>query len=157
SRIVHHAAQAGADDVIIEYGPLAARESAAAGSHREAVAHYRLVLDHQSVFAPDVQADLLDEYAVECHTVGLPDLALPAQDAAGALGGGLGNAGRLGLSLRWLSRIQWWAGWRELAERSAAEAIEVLESAGDDRALAFALSNLAQLDMLAGRRAECIA
>jgi hypothetical protein len=63
----------------------------------------------------------------------------------------------LGLSLRWLSRIHWWSGSRAQAEASGAEAIEVLESAGDRRALALALSNQSQLHMLAGRRAECIA
>jgi hypothetical protein len=34
SRIMHHAAEAGADDVIVRYGPSAAREAAAAGAVR---------------------------------------------------------------------------------------------------------------------------
>ena len=156
SRIVHHAAQAGADDVIVEHGPVAAREAAAAGSHREAVAHYRLVLDHRQVFPPDVQADLLDEYGVECHTVGFAELAVSAQEDAVRLRRTLGDPRKLGLSLRWLSRLHWWAGSRPQAEASAAEATEVLESAGDQRALALALSNHSQLHMLAGRRAECV-
>jgi DNA-binding CsgD family transcriptional regulator/tetratricopeptide (TPR) repeat protein/energy-coupling factor transporter ATP-binding protein EcfA2 len=157
SRIVHHAAQAGASDVIIEYGPVAARESAAAGSHREAVAHYRLVLDHRHAFPPGVQADLLEEYAVECYTLGLSALAVPAQDDVVRLRRALGDPSKLGLSLRWLSRIHWWAGARVEAETNAAEAIEVLESADDKRALALALSNQSQLQLLAGRRAEAIA
>ena len=157
SRIVHHAAQAGADDVIVQHGPAAAREAAAAGSHREAVAHHRLVLDHRHVFPPEVQADLLDEYAVECHTVGLSDLSVPAQEDAVRLRRTLGDPRKLGLSLRWLSRIHWWAGARAQAEASGAEAIEVLESAGDQRALALALSNQSQLHMLAGRRADSVA
>jgi DNA-binding NarL/FixJ family response regulator len=156
SRIIHHAAQAGAHDVIVQHGPVAAREAAAAGSHREAVAYYRLVLDRRQGFSPDVQADLLDEYAVECHTVGFADLAVSAQEDAVRLRRTLGDPRRLGLSLRWLSRIQWWAGARPQAEVSAAEAIQVLESARDQRALALALSNHAQLHMLAGRRADCV-
>ncbi len=157
SRIVHHASQAGADDVIVEHGPAAAREAAAAGSHREAVAHFRLVLDHRQVFPPNEQADLLDEYAVECYTVGLADLAVSAQADAVRLRRTLGDPRKLGLSLRWLSRMHWWAGARAQAEASGAEAIEVLESAGDERALALALSNQSQLHMLAGRRADSIA
>ena len=47
--------------------------------------------------------------------------------------------------LRWLSRMQYWAGDRAAAERSAAEAIAVLEAAGDRRLLALALSNQSQL------------
>jgi DNA-binding CsgD family transcriptional regulator/energy-coupling factor transporter ATP-binding protein EcfA2 len=157
SRIVHHAAEAGAVDVIVQHGPAAAREAAAAGSHREAVAHYRLMLGHRQAFTPDVQADLLAEYAVECHTVGLSDVGVPALEDAVRLRRTLGDPRKLGLSLRWLSRIHWWAGSRAPAEAAAAEAMEVLESAGDDRALALALSNQSQLYMLAGRHAECIA
>jgi DNA-binding CsgD family transcriptional regulator/tetratricopeptide (TPR) repeat protein len=157
SRIVHHAAQAGAVAVIVTYGPVAARQSAAAGSHREAVAHYRLVLEHRDTFPAAERADLLDEYAIECHTIGLSESARAAQDEAVRLRRAIGDAARLGLSLRWLSRIQWWGGDRAAAENSAAEAIAVLESADDPRALALALSNQSQLHMLAGRRAECIA
>jgi DNA-binding CsgD family transcriptional regulator/tetratricopeptide (TPR) repeat protein len=156
SRIVHHAARAGADEVIVSHGPAAAREAAAAGSHREAVAHYRLVLEHRQVFPPEVRADLLDEYAVECHTVGLSEVGVPAQEEAVRLRRTLGDPRKLGLSLRWLSRIHWWAGARAQAETAGAEAIEVLEAAGDRRALAMALSNQSQLHMLGGRRRECI-
>ena len=52
SRIVHHAAQAGDSDAIVGYGPAAARDAAAAGAHREAVAHYRLVVRHRERFVP---------------------------------------------------------------------------------------------------------
>jgi DNA-binding CsgD family transcriptional regulator/tetratricopeptide (TPR) repeat protein/energy-coupling factor transporter ATP-binding protein EcfA2 len=157
SRIVHHAVQAGAVEVIVQYGPIAAREAAAAGSHREAVAHYRLVLEHRQVFPAETQADLLDEFAVECHTVGLSDVGIPALEDAVRLRRALGDPRKLGLSLRWLSRIHWWAGARAQAEAAGAEAIEILESAGDEQALAMALSNQSQLHMLDGRRADSIA
>jgi DNA-binding CsgD family transcriptional regulator/energy-coupling factor transporter ATP-binding protein EcfA2 len=157
SRIIHHAAQAGAEDVIVLHGPAAAREASAAGSHREAVAHYRLVLDHRQVFSPSEQADLLEEYAVECYTVGFADLAVRAQEDAVGMRSTLGDRRALGLSLRWLSRMSWWAGTRAKAEARGAEAIEVLEAAGDERALALALSNQSQLQMLAGRRSESVA
>jgi DNA-binding CsgD family transcriptional regulator/tetratricopeptide (TPR) repeat protein len=157
SRILHHAGQAGAEDVVVRHGPAAAREAAAAGAHREAVAHYRLVLDHRPVFPPGEQANLLEAYAVECYTVGLADLAVQAQEDAVAVRRTLGAAPALGLALRWLSRMRWWAGDRAGAEVSGAEAIEVLEGAADDRALTFALSNQSQLHMLAGRRADCVA
>jgi DNA-binding CsgD family transcriptional regulator len=156
SRVIHHAAEAGDDDVIVRHGPAVAREAAAARSHREAVAHYRLVLDSGQVFSPGERADLLDEYAVECYTVGLADLAVRAQEDAVRLRRTLGDQRALGLSLRWLSRMQWWAGDRPKAELSGTNAIEVLETAGDQRALALALSNQSQLHMLAGRRSDCV-
>ena len=52
SRIVHHAAQAGDTDAIVGYGPAAARDAAGAGAHREAVAHYRLVLRSPGAVRP---------------------------------------------------------------------------------------------------------
>jgi DNA-binding CsgD family transcriptional regulator len=53
--------------------------------------------------------------------------------------------------------MQWWAGDRAAAEEAAAEAIAVLEPAGDRRLLALALSNQSQLHMLAHEASECIA
>lgn len=156
SRIMHHASEAGAGDVIVVQGPAAAREAAAAGSHREAVAHYQLVLDHRGVFSPAEQADLLEGFAVECYTVGSADRAVRAEEEAVRLRRGLGDPRTLGLSLRWLSRMRWWAGDRPTAEVDAAEAIEVLEDAGDPQALALALSNQSQLLMLGGLRAESV-
>ena len=69
SRIVHHAAQAGDQDAIIRYGPSAARDAARAGAHREAVAHYGLVLEHEGRFAPGERAELVEQYAIECYTI----------------------------------------------------------------------------------------
>jgi DNA-binding CsgD family transcriptional regulator len=157
SRILHHAAEVGDDAVVIRYGPAAAREAVAAGSHREAVAHYRLVLEHRAAFTPAEQADLLGAYAVECYTFGLADTAVEAQKEAVRLRRGLDDRRALGLSLRWLSRMHWWAGGRPEADATGAEAVEVLLEAGDQPALALALSNQSQLHALAGRCADAIA
>jgi hypothetical protein len=157
SRIVHHAAEAGDDEAVMRFGPAAALEAVAAGSHREAVAHYRLVLEHHVSFSPTERSDLLERYAVECYIVGLADLAVSAQEDAVRLRRGLGDLVALGTSLRWLSRIYWWAGVRARAEECGSEAVDVLNAAGDRRALAFALSNQSQLHALAGRSSDSIA
>jgi DNA-binding CsgD family transcriptional regulator/tetratricopeptide (TPR) repeat protein len=68
----------------------------------------------------------------------------------------LGDPRLLGASLRWLSRTQWLCGHRAAAERAGADAIAVLENAGDRRLLAMAYSNQAQLHMLAERHTEAI-
>ena len=156
SRILHHAAEVGDEEVVVHYGPKAAAEAVAAESHREAVAHYRLVLEHRSAFPLGEQADLLEGYAVECYTTGLADFAVQAQADAVAARRELGDPRALGLSLRWLSRMYWWAGDRPDAEQTGTEAIAVLEDTGDPHALAVALSNQAQLHVLAGRRADAI-
>jgi DNA-binding CsgD family transcriptional regulator/tetratricopeptide (TPR) repeat protein len=157
SRIVHHAAQAGDAAAIATYGPPAAREAARAGAHREAVAHYALVLEHAGRFPPEERAGLFEQYAIESYTVGDAPRAIRGQQQAVGLRRSLGGLAALGASLRWMSRIYWWDGDRASAEQAGREAIEVLEQAGDDRLLALALSNHSQLFMLARRPAESIA
>jgi ATP/maltotriose-dependent transcriptional regulator MalT len=157
SRIVHHAAQAGDQDAIIRYGPAAGRDAARAGAHREAVAHFGLVLEHQGRFALSERAELLAQYAIECYTIGAIDKAVEAGQRAVEENRSLGDLRQLGACLRWLSRIWWMAGDRANAEQASREAISVLERAGDRRLLALALSNESQLCMLAYRFAESIA
>ncbi|MEV0898578.1 AAA family ATPase [Actinoplanes sp. NPDC049802] len=157
SRLVHHAAEAGADDLIVRYAPAAAAEAASAGSHREAAAHYRLVLEHKAAFPPDSRAGLLEAYAEECYTLGLAEPAVTSQREAVALRRDRHDPVALGLALRRLSRVCWYAGDRPAAETAATEAVEVLERAGDDAALAFGLSNQSQLHALGGQTGSAVA
>ncbi|HEX6932942.1 MAG TPA: AAA family ATPase [Streptosporangiaceae bacterium] len=156
SRIVHHAAQAGDEDAIVRYGPAAGRDAAGAGAHREAVAHFGLVLEHHDRFAAGERAELLAQFAIECYTIGAIDKAVEAGQRAVGENRTLGDLRRLGACLRWLSRIWWMAGNRANAEQASREAISVLERAGDSRLLALALSNESQLCALAYRFAESI-
>ncbi len=156
SRVVHHAAQAGDRDVILQYGPVAAREASAAGAHRAAAAHLRLVLDQHPVLDPRAEADLWEGFAIESYTIDAPAIdALAAQRRAVELRRG-DDPCALGTSLRWLSRLYWWVGDPDQANAAADDAIEILTAAGDDDLLAMALSNKAQLRALAGRDAEAI-
>ena len=157
SRLVHHAVQAGDADAIVEYGPLAARDAAGAGAHREAAAHYRLALRYREQFEATDLADLLERHAIECYTIGAVEETLAAQQEAVAIRRRLGDPRPLGADLRWLSRMLWWAGDRPGAERTGTEAVAVLEPAGDRKLLGFALSNQSQLHMLAERMTECVA
>ncbi|GAA2866719.1 LuxR family transcriptional regulator [Actinoplanes cyaneus] len=156
SRLVHHAAEAGDDELIIRWAPLAAAEAARAGAHREAAAHYRLALEHAGRFAPAARADLFEGYAEELYLLGDASRAVHAQRAALALRRALDDPARLGLALRRLSRLHWWAGERPHAERCATEAVSVLAAAGDPGALAFGLSNQSQLYVLNGQAHEAI-
>ncbi len=158
SQIVHHAAQAGDEDAIVRYGPAAARDAARAGAHREAVAHLGLVLEHAERFSAAERAGLLEQYAIECYTSGAAEeKAVRAQQQAVDLNRTQGDLRALGSSLRWLSRMNWWAGDRSGAEQAGREAVDVLERAADTRLLALALSNQSQLCMLAHRLPESIA
>jgi DNA-binding CsgD family transcriptional regulator len=158
ARLVHHAVRAGDDDAVVRYAPVAAREAARSGAHREAAAHYALALAHAAAHSDTERADLLEGSAVEVYTAGGRDRSpLADQAAAVELRRTLGDPAALGRSLRWLSRIAWWSGDRPAAEAAAEEAVAVLEEAGDTGLLALAYSNRAQLDMLADRNERAIA
>ncbi|HEY6665895.1 MAG TPA: AAA family ATPase [Propionibacteriaceae bacterium] len=154
SRLVHHASEAGDIDALVRYAPIAARDAATSGAHREAAAHYTLALEHEDRFTPAELADLFEECAVERYTIGAAADAVPAQRRAVALRRQLPDREALGLSLRWLSRIMWFNGRRADADQAAEEATAVLGEVGDEGLFAFALSNQSQLAMLAHRSQE---
>lgn len=157
SRLVHHASEAGDIDALVRYAPIAARDAATSGAHREAAAHYTLALEHEDRFTPAELADLFEECAVERYTIGAAADAAPAQRRAVALRRQLPDREALGLSLRWLSRIMWFNGRRADADQAAEEATAVLGEVGDEGLFAFALSNQSQLAMLAHRSQESVA
>lgn len=156
ARLVHHAIEAGDVAAVVEWAPRAARDAAASGAHRQAVAHFRAALEHADRFEPRDLADLTEEFAIESYTIGAALEAAEAQSEAVALRRGLGDPVRLGSSLRWLSRLQWFAGRRAEAEAAAREASAVLADAGDRSAMAMALSNESQLALLAHDSARAI-
>lgn len=149
ARIVHHALAAGDVDAVVEWAPRAARDAAASGAHRQAAEHFGAACQRAERYPPRERAELIEEFAIESYTVGAALDALVAQSTAVALRRELGDALRLGASLRWLSRFQWFAGHRADAEASAGEASAVLADAGDASLHAMALSNEAQLALLA--------
>ncbi len=156
ARVVHHAAEAGDAGAIVRHGPQAAEAASRAGSHREAAAHLRLVLQHEELLGPDQRAGLLSRYAIECSTVGDVSSAVDAQQEAVALRRTLGDARALGADLVWLSRMSWQAGEPALTHSSADEAIALLEGAGDDRLLTLALGHKSSLESMAYRCHESI-
>ena len=156
ARVVHHAAEAGDIGAIVRYGPSAAEAASRAGSHREAAAHLRLVLQQRELLGPAQQADLLGRYAIEGSIIGDMDSAVRSQQEAVELRRGLGDVRALGADLVWLSRICWQAGIPELAYGSADEAAALLESAGDDRLLARALSHQSGLRAIVYRTEESL-
>lgn len=68
ARIVHHAREAENVDVLLEFGPKAARAAAAIGGYQEAAANYRVVEPYLSQVAIDDRAAIYSDWAqVEHH------------------------------------------------------------------------------------------
>jgi DNA-binding CsgD family transcriptional regulator/tetratricopeptide (TPR) repeat protein len=156
ARLAHHAREAGDVEAVLRFAPEAARQAAAVAAHREAAGHYRAALPHTGRLPAPARAELLEAFSIEAYMSGVPGDAVDARQEAVRIREEIGDLEKVGQSLRWLSRLHWWAGNRRAAETSAVRAIEVLEPLPPGRHLAMAYSNQAQLDMLANRSAVAI-
>ncbi|WP_040457043.1 ATP-binding protein [Kribbella catacumbae] len=156
SQIVHHATEAGDPDAITRFAPLAARAATEGRAHREAAAHYRLVLEQRESFPLPEQADLHERSAIECYLTGDMASAVADQRQAVAIRRTLGDPVELGACLPRLSRYLWLAGDRAGADATAEEAVAVLARTDARRLLAMAHSGVSYLHMLADRGPEAV-
>ena len=134
----------------VRYAPLAASRAASLGAHREAVQQYRRALRAADGLPAHERAVLLGQLSYECYLTDEGAAALEARRAALVIWQEVGDRVRVGDTHRWLSRLLWFAGQQTLCREHARLAVDAL--AGTDGVpLAMAYSNLAQIEMLAGR------
>jgi DNA-binding CsgD family transcriptional regulator len=149
ARLAHHAAGARNARDVLCFAPLAGSHAASVGAHREASAHYRVALQHARHLMPAEQALLQERYSYECYLTDQMEAAIKARQVSLAVWRKLGERLKEGDTLRWLSRLNWYAGRRAEADTYAAQAVLVLESLPPGPELAMAYSNRSQLEMLA--------
>ncbi len=155
-RIVHHAAEAGAGEIVLQHAPPAAAYAARVGAHREAAAYYGRALAYASALPLHERARLHELRSFECYLTDQHDAAFEAREAALQAWRQLDQPIRVGDSLRWLSRLAWCCGQHHAARHYATQALETLDALPAGRELAYALSNLAQLAMLANDTPTCL-
>jgi len=156
ARLVHHAAGAHHKALVARYAPLAAKQAAAQGAHREAAAQYATALWVADQFSLERQAELLEGRAYECYLTSQIEEAVQARQAALRIWRQLDRSDQIGHTLRWLSRLSWFLGRSSEAEQYAEEAVHLLEALPLAAELAMAYSNRAQLSMLADNTAEAV-
>ena len=156
ARLVHHALGAHDGTLVARFAPLAAKQAAAQGAHREAAAHYATALQVANQLPLERQAELLEGRAYECYLTSQMEEAVQARQAALRIWRKLDRSDQVGHTLRWLSRLSWFLGKSGEAEQYAAEAVQLLETLPPDARLAMAYSNRAQLAMLADNTAEAV-
>lgn len=156
--LAHHAQAAGEGELAVRHACAAAQRAAELGAHREAVAQYQLALNAGSAVGMETaqRAAIFDDLSYECYLTDRVPEAITARQRALELHGLLGAHTRIGDDQRWLSRLSWFLGRNDDAERYAARALRTLEPLGESAELAMALSNLAQLRMLAGDNDEAV-
>jgi DNA-binding CsgD family transcriptional regulator/tetratricopeptide (TPR) repeat protein len=156
ARLVHHALGAHDGELVARCAPLAAKQASAQGAHREAAAQYATALLQASQFPPERQAELLEGRAYECYLTSLMEEAVQARQTSLHIWRQLGRSDKVGHTLRWLSRLNWFLGKTREAQQYAAEAVQLLETLPPGAELAMAYSNRAQLAMLADHTAEAV-
>ena len=157
SRRVHHAAGAEDGARVLDLAPKAATDAARLGAHQQAASHLATALEYIAQAPPVLAAQLYENWAYEVGTgTAIDDTVIDARHRAIALWREIGRIDKVGLNLRWLSRLHWYRGEAQQAEHFANEAVRELESPSPGPELAMAYSARSQLHMLHDRTDEAI-
>jgi DNA-binding CsgD family transcriptional regulator/tetratricopeptide (TPR) repeat protein len=153
SVLAHHAAAAGDVPRVLRYAPAAAAEAARSGAHREAVAFYETALRHVGDDT-STRAGLLEAMSLDLYLTDRLQDAIAAREEALELRGELGEVVAVGAAHTALSGFLFFTADRTRAENHIEAAVEILSSAGDRRALGFALAQQAFAAAHRGETAE---
>lgn len=156
ARLAHHAEAAGDKEAVLRFAPAAGRRAAALHAHREAAAQFARALRFGHDLPPLERVELLAAYSYECYLNGSMAEAVAFRREVLQIWREAGDRLREGDELRWQSRFAWMAGCGDEAVAAAEEALAILEELPPGRELAMALSNRAQLHMLAAETAATI-
>jgi DNA-binding CsgD family transcriptional regulator len=156
ARLVHHALELNDAPLVLALAPRAAREAAKLGAHREAAAHFAAALNVAQHASDAIRAELNESWSYEAGLVKIDDETIAARHRAIALWRKLGNDEKVGLNLRWLSRLVWYRGNGAEAERFLEEALTVLRNVAPCSEQAWACSVRSQMHMINNATDEAV-
>lgn len=155
-RIVHYAKNANENKLVVKYSPIAARQAASVGAHIEASKLFLTAIEYSDGNNEDEMVSFYESYAYECYLTNQVREAIIYQGRALKIWQKKNELEQAGNSLRFLSRLWWFDGNREEAEKYGRRAIEILDSMPSSKAKAMAYSNMSQLKMLSDETFECV-
>jgi len=155
-RIVHYAKNANENKLVVKYAPIAARQAACVGAHIEASKLFLTAIEYSDGNDEDQMVEFYESYAYECYLTNQTKDAIIYQGKALKIWQKKNEVERAGNSLRFLSRLWWFDGNRQEAEKYGKQAVEILVSRPASKAKAMAYSNMSQLKMLSDDKTECI-
>jgi DNA-binding CsgD family transcriptional regulator/tetratricopeptide (TPR) repeat protein len=156
ARMAFHAEAAGDGTAVLHHAPLAARQAAGLGSHREAAAQFERALRFAAGADPAMAAGLYDGLAYELMLLHRNQDAVDASEHALALWRQVGNRLREGETLRGMSCVLDPMGRGSEANAVAEAAVGILEPLGPSIELARAYSSLAAMRMVHSRHQAAI-
>lgn len=148
--ILHHAQEAGAADAIVRHAPAAALSAVAAGSLREARAHFELLEPLLGRLDRVEQATLLDAWSAVEEVGGGITRARELREQAIEILEADGSTIRLAASLRRLSILLWRTKNPDEALLNADRAVALLADDGHGEELMLALADQAFIQVLHG-------
>lgn len=155
-RIVHHAKNANAYEVVLKYAPVAAKQAMQVGAHIEASKLFQTAIEYAPGSKPAELVDLYENYSYECYLTNQIKEAIIYQQRALRIWKEKNETEKTGNSLRILSRLWWFEANRREAEKLGHEAITVLEDEPVSAVKAMAYSNMSQLKMLSDEHEDSI-
>ncbi len=155
ARLVHHAAEADLPEAIVRHGMAAARAASAANAHRQALAHWSRVLDHEDSLEQHALTEALEGGSVAAYFMNHMNEALGLRQRVLEIHRTTDPRAE-SRDHRWISRFHWMLGHPTEAASAAESAAAAVEHLSPTPELAFAYSTRSQLAMLAHRNEEAI-
>jgi DNA-binding CsgD family transcriptional regulator len=156
ARLAHHAEASGDGQAVLRFASAAADRAASMNSHREAAAQYARVLRFGDRLPPAERAELLERRSWACYLTDQNDEAIEAIEQALDYRRQLGDRLAEGDSLRRLSNILWCPGRVAESERTARDAVALLETLVPGRELALAYGALGGSCLGEGKSGEAM-
>ena len=125
-RIVHYAKNANENKLVVKYAPIAAKQAASVGAHIEASKLFLTAIEYSDGNDEDQLVEFYEAYAYECYLTNQIKEAIIYQGKALKIWQKKNEMEQTGNSLRFLSRLWWFDGNREEAEKYGKQAIEIL-------------------------------
>jgi DNA-binding CsgD family transcriptional regulator/tetratricopeptide (TPR) repeat protein len=145
SRFVHHAREAHDVQAILEFGPLAARNALAIESHREALAHFRILDPYLDQLNDIERAAILDDWARTAYLLNDEECD-NLQDRAIEIWRETGDTHALARALAFGARTKRAYSHRKTAAQYVIESVALLEPSAPSEDLAAALCDYAYLE-----------
>jgi DNA-binding CsgD family transcriptional regulator/tetratricopeptide (TPR) repeat protein len=155
-RIIHHAKNANAYEVVTHYCPIAAYKAAAIGAHVEASRLYLSAIENYQGHDPDTLIRFYEPYAYECYLTSRVKEAIIYAGKSLHLLERKNDIGRIGNCLRFLSLLYLFDGNRAKSESYASQSIDVFANQIPSKAKAMAYANMGRLKAMSDEKDECI-
>jgi DNA-binding CsgD family transcriptional regulator/tetratricopeptide (TPR) repeat protein len=156
SQLVHHATLAKNAAAILKYAPLAARQAARLGAHRESAAHLKTALRHCDSLPTMIRAELFEQHARECSLTNQTNHAIESATRALSEWRQMGDIEAQSRVLSFLAPEYRMSGDKARADESIAEAIALLEPLPPSAHLAMAYSVRSRLASNRGLDREAV-